>query len=80
MGFLIRHCNSLTLLLVISCTASAQPFKVDTVARAPFSQFPVRIAFAPDGSGKTFFTEKVTGRVRVFHRALLPNAIHRAAG
>ena len=72
MGFLIRHCSSFALLFVISCTASAQPFKVDTVARAPFSQFPVRIAFAPDGSGKTFFTEKVTGRVRVFHRALLP--------
>ncbi len=72
MGFLIRHCSRLALLLVISSTAPAQPFKVDTVARAPFSRFPVRIAFAPDGSGKAFFTEKITGRVRVFHRALLP--------
>jgi glucose/arabinose dehydrogenase len=30
------------------------------------------VAFAPDGSGKTFFTEKITGRVRIFHGALLP--------
>ena len=72
MGVLIRHCCRFALLLAISSFASAQPFKVDTVARAPFSRFPVGIAFAPDGSGKTFFTEKITGRVRVFHRALLP--------
>lgn len=73
MGVLIRHCCRLALLLVISSAASAQPFKVDTVARAPFARFPMRIAFAPDGSGKTFFTEKVAGRVRIFHRALLPD-------
>jgi glucose/arabinose dehydrogenase len=73
MGFLIRQRRLLAFLLVISSAAPAQPFKVDTVARAPFSRFPVRIAFAPDGSGKTFFTEKITGRLRVFHRALLPD-------
>jgi glucose/arabinose dehydrogenase len=70
---LIRHSSRLALLFTISSAAFAQPFKVDTVARAPFSQFPVRIAFAPDGSGRTFFTERIRGRVRTFHRALLPD-------
>ncbi len=64
---------SAILILVCCCTASvvAQPFRVDTVARAPFAQYPVSVDFAPDGSGKIFFTEKKTGRLRVHDGSLL---------
>jgi len=53
-------------------TALAQPYKVDTLARAPNAQYPVHIAFTPDNSGKFFVTEKNSGRVRIYESALLP--------
>jgi glucose/arabinose dehydrogenase len=60
--------------LVLSCTltVSGQAFRVDTVARAPYAQYPVSVDFAPDGTGKLFFTEKRTGRLRVYDGSLKP--------
>ncbi|MGB6034306.1 MAG: PQQ-dependent sugar dehydrogenase [Bacteroidota bacterium] len=65
---------SAILILGCSCTVSvvAQPFRVDTVARAPYAQYPVSIDFAADGSGKIFFTEKKTGRLRIHDGSLIP--------
>jgi len=49
----------------------AQPFRVDTVARAPQARYPVSLAFAPDRSGKIFFTEKNSGSLRLIARGAL---------
>jgi len=49
---------------------AAQPYRVDTLARAPFAQYPVSLAFVPGGDGAFFFTEKNSGRVRFFDRTL----------
>jgi glucose/arabinose dehydrogenase len=54
-----------------STTVIAQQYRVDTLARAPFSQYPVALSFAPDSSGVFLFTEKNSGRVRVFCQKLL---------
>ncbi len=45
---------------------------MDTLARGPEAAFPTSIAFAPDGSGRFFFTEKNSGRVRIYDRGLVP--------
>jgi aldose sugar dehydrogenase len=57
--------------LILPLRGEAQEFRVDTLARAPYSQHPIAIAFAPDSSGVFVFTEKLSGRVRVFERQLL---------
>jgi aldose sugar dehydrogenase len=44
--------------------AAAQEFQVDTLASSPQIALPVAIAFVPGSSGRFFFTEKNTGRVR----------------
>lgn len=69
MPILLRRC-SLLLIAVHSalCCLHAQPFQVDTVARAPAAQYPVSLAFAPPTEGKLFFTEKISGRVRVIDK------------
>lgn len=50
----------------------AQSYRVDTLARAPFAQYPVSLAFVPGGDGSFFFTEKNSGRVRLFRDTLRP--------
>ena len=69
MPILLRRC-SLLLITVHSalCCLRAQPFRVDTVARAPAAQYPVSVAFAPGAEELLFFTEKISGRVRVIDR------------
>jgi len=51
---------------------AAQSYRVDTLARAPFAQYPVSLAFVPHGNGAFFFTEKNSGRVRTFDGILRP--------
>lgn len=74
LGTLIRRRSSLFLIVLLlgAPRLSGQTFRVDTIARAPFAQYPVSLAFVPDGSGRIFFTEKNSGRVRVFQHRLLP--------
>lgn len=58
-------------LLAIFCIVSvarnleAQTYRVDTLARPPFAQYPVCLAFPERGDGVFFFTEKNSGRVRL---------------
>jgi glucose/arabinose dehydrogenase len=58
------------LLLGGFAAGSAQPYRVDTLGRAPTVQYPVSVAFVPGGAGKFFFTEKNSGRVRVYDRGI----------
>ncbi len=51
---------------------AAQSYRVDTLARAPFAQYPVSLAFIPHSDGAFFFTEKNSGRVRLYDRTLRP--------
>lgn len=70
---LLRSIVVLSLVLGAAGPAAAQQrFRIDTLARAPFAQYPSGIAMAPDGSGRFFFTEKNNGRVRLFDRVLHP--------
>lgn len=55
--------------------SAAQPYYVDTLARAPFAQYPMCLAFAPSGDGTFFFTEKNSGRVRLFNGSLQPRPL-----
>ena len=72
MRVLLPVCTFLLAFILVFQSAAAQQYRVDTLARAPFSQYPVSIAFTPDNSGKFFFTEKSSGRVRIYDRTLLP--------
>jgi glucose/arabinose dehydrogenase len=58
-------------LLLCVAVAVAQPFRVDTVAKAPYVQYPVAIAFVPGGNGAFFLTEKNSGSIRFYDRRLL---------
>lgn len=59
--------------MLITNLAYAQ-FQIDTLANAPDIGFPVCIAFPPDGSNRVFFTEKISGRVRIISNdSLLPD-------
>jgi glucose/arabinose dehydrogenase len=58
---------------------SGQPYRVDTLARAPLSQYPVALAFVPGPEGRFFFTEKRSGRIRLFDRSLRPEPFAVAA-
>jgi len=60
-------------------TLSGQPYRVDTLARAPLSQYPVALAFVPDSEGRFFVTEKRSGRIRLFDRGLRPEPFAIAA-
>jgi glucose/arabinose dehydrogenase len=62
----------LIFLLCLARPLAAQSYRVDTLARAPFAQYPVSLAFVPGGNGTFFFTEKNSGRVRVFDKTLRP--------
>lgn len=62
--------SSISLLLCVAVTV-AQPFRVDTVARAPYLQYPVAISFVPGGDGAFFVTEKNSGNIRFCDRRLL---------
>lgn len=76
------HCS--TILLLAFCSALpvsvvGQPYRVDTLARAPQSQYPVALAFVPGDDGRFFFTEKSSGRIRLFDRGLKPEPFAVAA-
>ena len=75
MSTLIHRCSFLLLVVLLlgAPRLSGQEYRVDTLARAPLAQYPVNIAFVPDGSGRFFFTEKNSGRVRVYQHGLLPD-------
>lgn len=66
MRFLLQRFVLPILCIVEIQPAAAQPFRVDTLARFPEVSSPVSLAFSPDNRGKIFFTEKSSGRVRVF--------------
>ena len=68
---LLRSCILFAVVLLNAAVALAQPFRVDTVARAPQARYPMSIAFAPDGSGKVFFAEKNSGSLRMIARGAL---------
>lgn len=78
----LLHCST-SLLLIVCCFCSefavGQPYRVDTLARAPQSQYPVALAFVPGGGGRFFFTEKNSGRIRLFDRGLRQEAFATAA-
>jgi len=59
-------------IVLVSVSAHAQPFRVDTLARAPQIQFPTAIAFVPGGDGAFFFSERMTGGVRFYDGTLRP--------
>lgn len=63
---------SLILIPLLAGLAAAQPYRVDTLARAPYSQYPVSVAFPRGGAERFFFTEKASGRVRYYDRGLRP--------
>ena len=55
-------------------TALSQQYRLDTLAASPNTSQPVVIAFVPGNSGTFFFTEKTTGKVRIFKaNQLQPN-------
>jgi glucose/arabinose dehydrogenase len=70
-----RSCTTLLLCIALGLLAErshGQTFRIDTLARAPLAQYPVAIAFVPEGQEQFFFTEKNSGRIRVYDRGLKP--------
>ncbi|MBI5471075.1 MAG: PQQ-dependent sugar dehydrogenase, partial [Ignavibacteriae bacterium] len=58
-------------LLMVSVLASlhhtfAQQFRLDTLAQSPGVALPVAMAFVPGQGGSFFFTEKNSGKVKLF--------------
>jgi glucose/arabinose dehydrogenase len=73
MSSLVRRCTrTLFLLLFLLNIGRGQLFRIDTLARAPIAQYPVAIAFVPGGEGRFFFTEKRSGRIRLFTHGVEP--------
>lgn len=70
LSFLLPRLCLLFCIFVVARNADAQSYRVDTLARAPFAQYPVCIAFPQRGDGTFFFTEKNSGRVRLFALSL----------
>jgi glucose/arabinose dehydrogenase len=69
---LLRWCSLHISFLLLVRTATAQPtIAVDTLVAGPVIHRPVAIAFMPGGGGKFFFTEKDSGRIRLFDEMLL---------
>jgi glucose/arabinose dehydrogenase len=66
MTLLLRRCVLPILCVVEIQTAAAQLFAVDTLAKYPAISSPGAIAFSPENNGVFFFTEKSSGRVRVY--------------
>gem|GEM_PF-793017 len=65
MSRLLLRLLALYCIVSVARNLDAQTYRVDTVARAPFAQYPVCLAFPQRGDGLFFFTEKNSGRVRV---------------
>lgn len=73
MGSWLQRCSApllILLLLQISAPGYGQTFRVDTLARAPQSQFPYGLAFVPGSGDSFFFTEKNNGTVRLFENGV----------
>ncbi len=51
---------------VVTIQSPAQQYRLDTLAQSPAVALPTCMVFTRDGSGKFFFTEKNTGRVRIY--------------
>jgi glucose/arabinose dehydrogenase len=68
----LLHRSLLLLLFVVLTLPSVaqQQFRIDTLARAPEAQYPSGIAVSPQGGVRFFFTEKNSGRVRLFDGTL----------
>jgi glucose/arabinose dehydrogenase len=60
-------------LIILLNVAVAQPYRIDTLARAPLAQYPVAIGFVPGETDHFFFTEKNSGRIREFDHVLKPD-------
>lgn len=56
---------SLIVVIFLSSQPTTAQFHVDTLFRAPDIAFPTTLAFPDDGSGRLFFTQKNSGRVRL---------------
>lgn len=70
----MKYATTVLFALIAAQEAPAQQYRLDTLAVSPATSQPVAIAFVPDGSGKFFFTEKTTGRVRIYeNNSLLPD-------
>ncbi len=73
MAKLLPRCAFTFLVILLSVgPLLAQPYRVDTLARAPFSQYPVSIAFLPGTDGRFLFTEKNSGKIRLYDRSIRP--------
>ena len=73
MRFLLHRFVLLILCVVEVQVVTAQPMAVDTLARYPAVSSPQSMVFIPGNRGKFFFTEKSSGRVRVFENgSVLP--------
>jgi glucose/arabinose dehydrogenase len=59
-------------LLLLRGSSAAQPYRIDTLARAPFSEYPYGLAFVSGPGERFFFTEKSSGRIRYYSRGLRP--------
>ena len=60
--------------------ASAQQYKLDTLAQSPAVAFPCAMVFVSDGGGKFFFTEKNNGKVRIFENGSVRSATFATLG
>lgn len=65
-GLLRRSILFFLLLALTLPSAAQQQYRIDTLARAPEAQYPSGIAVDPHGGARFFFTEKNSGRVRLF--------------
>ena len=67
---MVRLLIVIVLVFATGSQSKGQPFRVDTLGRAPLVAYPVAMAFVPGGSGRFFFTEKNSGAVRVYDRGV----------
>jgi len=67
---LLRWAFSFVVFFLSVGSLQGQPYRVDTLARAPLSQYPVSIAFLPGTDGRFLFTEKNSGRIRLYDRGI----------
>jgi glucose/arabinose dehydrogenase len=66
-----RYTSILLLSLLLSTAGNAQWYHLDTLALSPAVSSPSAIGFVPGTSGRFFFTERTTGRIRVFRQNML---------
>jgi glucose/arabinose dehydrogenase len=69
-ALLLRSVLFFLIFVLTTPSLAQQQYRIDTLARAPDAQYPSGIAIVQGGNGKFFFTEKNSGRVRLFDGTL----------